>query len=580
MLEWLLSHTLESAALAVVVGTACLVLRRRPAARHALWLIVLAKLLTPPLVHWPWSLSVPGPIPTAVVAPAPEEKASVAGPAAGDAPAAEEVRFVAPRPRPAPAAPFAPVSAPPRRAAPAVVWRTWLPDAVVWTWFAGGCCFALLQITRIVRLARRLSRGLPAPPWLTARTADAARSLNVPTPRLVVLPGAASPMVCALGAVRLIWPAALEERLTPEGVQAVLLHELAHLRRRDHLVGWILLAAGCVWWWHPLFWWVRRRVMREAELACDAWVVAELPEARKDYAEALLEVSKGPLPTPAPVLGALSERRELERRLIMVLRAKSPARLSWAGLIGVGMVGLLALPAWSLGGDPPKTPAGPTTAGPSVSSRPVTEEPGPNASAPAAARLPGAGEELTQDVAVPARAPAPDASDKTIQALELQIKALQKQLNDLRASEAARGFGTLGSNGQGGLAGSVALDFGTATSGGAPGAEELTLSRVTYKLPAGHAAATASFLRDHVGASVLETRADGDNLVVTTTPDTQKVIRTLVSLIQSKPPVATPLPEDTYLPFTTPDNLPPSPSLTPQPLTEPVAAPTAGPMKP
>ncbi len=79
------------------------------------------------------------------------------------------------------------------------------------------------------------------------------------------------------------------------------------------------------------------------------------------------------------------------------------------------------------------------------------------------------------------------------------------------------------------------------------GPSEVALSRVTYKLPAGHAEATAAFLRDHVGASVLETQADGDNLIVTTTPETQKVIRLLVGLVQSKPamPATTPLPAAT-----------------------------------
>ena len=56
MLEWLLLHTAESTLLAAVVWLLGRRISSRPAVRRALWLVVLAKLLTPPLVHWPWSL--------------------------------------------------------------------------------------------------------------------------------------------------------------------------------------------------------------------------------------------------------------------------------------------------------------------------------------------------------------------------------------------------------------------------------------------------------------------------------------------------------------------------------------------
>ena len=155
----------------------------------------------------------------------------------------------------------------------------------------------------------------------------------------------------------------------------MVLHELAHLRRRDHWVGWLLLAAGCAWWWHPLFWWVRRRLTAEAELACDAWVVGAAPDGRRAYAEALLEVSQRVASTAAvPALGAAGGRRDLERRLIMIMRGPAPRRLSWVGLASVGVLGLLALPAWTLGGDP-RTPPAPTPAGPSIPATPAISNP-------------------------------------------------------------------------------------------------------------------------------------------------------------------------------------------------------------
>jgi beta-lactamase regulating signal transducer with metallopeptidase domain len=149
----------------------------------------------------------------------------------------------------------------------------------------------------------------------------------------------------------LLWPEGLEERLPDEGRRAVLLHELAHLRRRDHWVGWLLLLGSCVWWWLPLFGFVRRRLAYEAELACDAWVVRTLPGARRAYAEALLEVSQRVswAAAAAPAVGAVTGRRDFERRLVMIMKPQGPCRLSLGAVVAVGLLGLLALPAWTVG---------------------------------------------------------------------------------------------------------------------------------------------------------------------------------------------------------------------------------------
>src|SRR6516225_6383558 len=59
MLAWLVQNTVLAALLAVGVALFCRVSRCRPAVRHVLWLIVLARLLMPPGLHWPWTLPVP-----------------------------------------------------------------------------------------------------------------------------------------------------------------------------------------------------------------------------------------------------------------------------------------------------------------------------------------------------------------------------------------------------------------------------------------------------------------------------------------------------------------------------------------
>ena len=69
MFSWLIVHTVTTAATAVVVAAACRWLRLGPAARHLLWLVVLVKLLTPPIICWPWALPPFGASPAPPAAP-------------------------------------------------------------------------------------------------------------------------------------------------------------------------------------------------------------------------------------------------------------------------------------------------------------------------------------------------------------------------------------------------------------------------------------------------------------------------------------------------------------------------------
>jgi len=67
----------------------------------------------------------------------------------------------------------------------------------------------------------------------------------------------------------LLIPAGIVDRLAPNQLQAVLAHELCHLRRRDNLTAAIHMVVEAVFWFHPLIWWISPRLMAERERACD-----------------------------------------------------------------------------------------------------------------------------------------------------------------------------------------------------------------------------------------------------------------------------------------------------------------------
>jgi BlaR1 peptidase M56 len=164
-----------------------------------------------------------------------------------------------------------------------------------------------------------------------------------------------SPMIWCGVSPKLILPIGLWGELDDAGRRAVIHHELAHLKRRDHWLRWAELVIGCVYWWHPMVWWVRRKLREEADNCCDAWVTALLPTERRAYASALVRTKaylNHPHSTPGPVgLGVTTATaKRFARRLTMVMTHRSNPRLSATGLLLAATFAALtavATPIWA-----------------------------------------------------------------------------------------------------------------------------------------------------------------------------------------------------------------------------------------
>jgi beta-lactamase regulating signal transducer with metallopeptidase domain len=359
-----LSNAVAACVLAVVAGAVgyfC----RRPAVRHALWLLVLLKLVTPPLIDIPvWHpapaeasalLAEPATPPddapelAVIVQPSPAEDE-----ARGEEPVARQDEVVAalpPVPEDEPAAPPPDEPRMARAGPPALAWRP-LAAAV---WLGGAALYLLVAGLRARRFARLLHYARPAPPWLQTEVIDLALRLGLPrAPLLSLVPGRVSPMVWSPGwAARLLLPAELLSRLDDAGRRTLLAHELAHLRRGDHRVRLFELLVTALFWWHPVVWWARRELREAEELCCDAWVLWAIPEAAKPYALALVEtvdfLSESPAALPALASG-MGHVHDLRRRVTMIMQGTTPRALTWGGvlaLLGLGSFLLPVAPSWA-----------------------------------------------------------------------------------------------------------------------------------------------------------------------------------------------------------------------------------------
>jgi hypothetical protein len=364
----------------------------------------------------------------------------------------------------------------------------------------------------------------------------------VRTPDVRQLPELDSPLVCGLGRPLLLWPEGL--KLPAECQRAVICHELAHLRRRDHWVAWLRAVAGCWWWWNPLYWYVSRQLGRNAELACDAWVIAALPDARRDYAEALLAVAgrRSRTAALAPALGMSGSRRDFERRLVMVMRDSVPCKTPVLGLVAIGVLALGVLPGLTLSqqAEKPKIvekqqPAQGEAVKPGevlvpyVIERGVTLEP----------------QEFVFTLAQTAPAQGDDR-DRKIKELEDKLQALLKEVKSLREPKVTTQTAPKPKTDDkpaNVLPRAVELRNLTwaqsqpvlSTYYTIEGQQHaVTLSRATYKMPKEMAESLAAFLK-HARGSVVETKIEDDTIVVTTTPNMQQTIGQLVGLVTGQP---------------------------------------------
>jgi beta-lactamase regulating signal transducer with metallopeptidase domain len=620
MIWWIAQTACLSALLAAVVALVCRAGRLSPAVKHALWLLVLVKLMTPPLVSyrlptaaeatlawcttWLADVQLPGnELPgnellggdrsstgpgDSIVGDAPDKNRSAAETVVAGSPEGEgtfrvdrllsaEVAEAALGPddtrpsdpeflptRVAPSESPADGDAGPARFEPGVR-VLWLLAA---GWLLGAVPLAVVQSLRVIRLRRLLTTPTPVPAWLDQLVQQAAARLKIRPPQIVVVPALCSPLVCALGRPRLLWPAGLTDQLPHEARQAVLLHELAHLRRRDHWVAWLELAGGVAWWFNPLYWYVRHQLRENAELACDAWVVGLLPAGRRAYAQALIEVTEfvslAPAAMPAVAMGNVA-RRTLERRLTMIMRDRSSYRVPLLGTALIGLSLLAVLPGWSGGQDTSGLPVLETQpkdqplAIPSTSSGSATLLPeGPaqdvlpaDPTANALAQPPALGDLAADSAALDGAALDSAALDSAgpeerIRQLEVQLNQLQTAVQALRAGPPSAmetnkpaEVPMLGSN----RALRLTTDFQSQKSGflanNSSQAERRrdhaveTLTRARYKLSEPTASALASFIQEHVKGDV-EARVAGDTLTVIASQEDQAKIGAFVELLDDE----------------------------------------------
>jgi len=365
VLWWFAQNAVCVAVLLPIVWIVARLLRARPAEQHLLWLLLLVKLVTPPVVVWPWSwewgTKGGGERGTIAVAPVNFDRNELHEPVVNQALPFGEQSVMPREVRDVDLVARSPVSPDPglpssdpllvdagstlsseRAHADSVGWR----ETALAIWLIGAVITSVGILRQIAR-QRSILRDSREPSGPLEHCAErASRRLDVSPIACRVSDRIASPFVSCIWRPTLLWPASLCDDASLAACEGVLAHELCHIRRRDHWVARLEAAAAVLWWWNPVFWHVRRRLEETRELACDALALELTATERRSFAELLLSFSAGSQPvTFAPL--RIAPRHPLKRRLTMVFDTKVTGRISRKGLLLAAMLAVVVLPGWA-----------------------------------------------------------------------------------------------------------------------------------------------------------------------------------------------------------------------------------------
>ena len=295
----LLRHLVESTLFAAAVWLVTLTLRRnRARLRHALWMAASMKFLLPFMLfvtlgsHLVPSRQAP--------VPPPQLRLAIADSA--------------------PPAPFSAVAAP--------VVRDWRPPVFQFLWLGGS---AAILIRWYVRWRAAM---------IKLRTSSTWRGPALPVPAFssaaLVEPG-------VFGVFRpvLLLPAGIEVRLSAGQLEAVIAHEMCHVRHRDNLAAAAHMLVEAIFWFHPLVWWLGARLVDERERACDEEVLHKGSD-RSAYAESILRVCEFGLDAPIPCVSGISGA-DLKRRIRDIMTASATRQLEPGKKLLLGSLGVAAL---------------------------------------------------------------------------------------------------------------------------------------------------------------------------------------------------------------------------------------------
>ena len=299
----LLSHLWQSTLFAAVAGLLALALRRnRAQIRYALWLITSLKFLIPFSLlmaiggHLKW--------PAAAVTARPAVSAAIHQ--IGQPLLVPDI-FTS---------------------APATTAPAHLPTMILFlVWLCGFVIVLLSWLRHWLRIRATLRDAVPLP-------------FTAPI-KILSSPSLLEPGVFGIFRPVLVLPEGITAHLTAAHLDAILAHELCHVRRRDNLAAALHMLVEALFWFHPLVWWIGARLVEERERACDEEVL-RLGNQPNVYAESILKTCQFYLESPLVCVSGITGS-DLKKRIVRIMSESFAVQLGFRKKLLLACAGIAAL---------------------------------------------------------------------------------------------------------------------------------------------------------------------------------------------------------------------------------------------
>ncbi|MBI2948866.1 MAG: M56 family metallopeptidase [Verrucomicrobia bacterium] len=154
--------------------------------------------------------------------------------------------------------------------------------------------------------------------------------MNLRTPLTVIeTPEVKSPALYGFVRPRLVLPQGTLAAFTRQELHYIFLHELAHVKRCDMAVNWLISGLRVLHWFNPILWFGFRRMAADREVAADALALSRAPDGDpQPYGQTiikLLESFTRPAVLPG-LVGILEDKQQMKRRIAMIANSKKLRR--------------------------------------------------------------------------------------------------------------------------------------------------------------------------------------------------------------------------------------------------------------
>ncbi|HEY2822010.1 MAG TPA: M56 family metallopeptidase [Candidatus Acidoferrum sp.] len=200
---------------------------------------------------------------------------------------------------------------------------SWFAPWLLVVWLAGTIAVLAVWLVRWYRVAAIAKRATPlregAEAAIVARLQAGDSQLR--KVEIVSTSEAIEPGIFGIARPVLLWPEAMRGQASEAHIEAIVAHELCHVRRRDNLSALVHMLVEALFWFHPFVWWIGGRLVEDRERACDEAVVDSGRE-RRVYAESILKVCEVCVESPLPCVPGVSGA-DLRQRIAQIMSHRS-----------------------------------------------------------------------------------------------------------------------------------------------------------------------------------------------------------------------------------------------------------------